>query len=189
MTSPSNHCPLNRAATWKYFVHSVTGVDIASVCSQLGMIWEINTTTWKTHRSMLLKWIVPQTFHCALNLVSEDTLRKYKRWSGPVSDFFFWFSMILCQLGEVNFYALFFGILDRIYVQFKPFYHVAKYNVIYTTLTLFFFSIEDTVSCPDCLNKVQNLSTFSSRVPFSQALVHLCSRNVRHRTGLVCLTK
>lgn len=97
--------------------------------------------------------------------------------------------MILCQLGEVNFYALFFGILDRIYVQFKPFYHVAKYNVIYTTLTLFFFSIEDTVSCPDCLNKVQNLSTFSSRVPFSQALVHLCSRNVRHRTGLVCLTK
>lgn len=98
--------------------------------------------------------------------------------------------MILCQLGEVNFYALFFGILDHIYVQFKPFYHVAKYHVMYTTLTLFFFfSIEGTVSCPDCLNKVQNLSTFSPRVPFSQARVPLCSRDLCHRTGLVCLTK
>lgn len=64
---------------------SVVGVDIVSVSSQLGMIWEINTTTWKTHRSMSLKWIVLQILHCALNLASEDTLRKYKRMSAPIS--------------------------------------------------------------------------------------------------------
>lgn len=49
------------------------------------MIWEINTTTWKTHRSMWLSWIVLQIPLSALNLVSEDTLRKYKRMSAAVS--------------------------------------------------------------------------------------------------------
>lgn len=99
--------------------------------------------------------------------------------------------MILCQLGEVNFYALFFGILDHIYVQFKPFYHVAKYHVMYTTLTLFFFFflLKVLFHVLTVLNKVQNLSTFSPRVPFSQAIVPLCSRDLCHRTGLVCLTK
>ena len=71
----------------KYLVLSVAGVDIVSASSQLGMIWEINTTTWKTHRSMLLKWIVLQILHCALNLASEDTLRKCRRTPAPVSFF------------------------------------------------------------------------------------------------------
>lgn len=99
---PKIHSLLKRATIRKYFVHAVAGVGIASVSSQLGMIWVINTTTWKTHRSMLLKWIVLQTLLCALSLASEDTLRKYKRRSGPVS-FCFSFPWSSANLLKLNF--------------------------------------------------------------------------------------
>lgn len=60
------------------------------------------------------------------------------------------------------------------YIPFNPFYCLAKYDVIYATLTL--LSSEETVLClgNDCLNKGQNCPLFSHSTLFSSTFHSPC---------------